>query len=332
MKKLLTVFLTFAMVLCLFGCSKQESESVDVVEEEKPKIGFMLTTMDGSMVTTANNLESEATRLGWDFTTLSSNNDTATEMQNAESLVTLGCEVVVILIVDSEASVASIKYMTDNGVKVIIAGRSANVQDGDYCAYVAGDHNLCGEAQAQFLNDYLAVNPDAVLNVGFVRGGSSSTAATVKYEGFVKNFVDVHEGDENVNMLATEYGEFDAEKAYNLVTDWLQLYPEMNCIISQSDDMTSGIVNAIKTQGLNPVNDFVIVSADGTSVGIEGIRSGEFNCSVCMSMKALAEQSMKVAEMIRAGETPDKTVSIEGYYRLMTAENVNQIAKEEGLE
>ena len=333
MKKLITVLLAMLMMLCLFGCSGSKEEEGPAEEtSDKPKIGFMLTTMDGSMVTTAKNLESEAERLGWDYTTLSSEADTAREMTNAESLVTLGVDVVVILIVDSDASVAAIKYMTDNGVKVIIAGRSANVQDGDYATYVAGDHNLCGEAQAQFLNDYLAANPDKELNIAFVRGSTSSTAATAKYEGFVNGFLKQHENDANVHYLAEDYGEFTAEKAYNLVTDWLQLYPELNVIVSQSDDMTSGIVNAIKTQGLDPVNDFVIISADGTSVGIEGIRSGEFDCSVCMSMKALAEQAMKAAETIRNGGTLNQRTPIEGYYRLMTPENVDQIAAEEGLD
>lgn len=332
MKKIITILIAIAMMFCLFGCSQPEqTDNGGEQTAEMPKIGFMLTSMDGSMVTTAANLESEAQRLGWDYTTLSSDGDTAKEMTNAESLVTLGVDVVVILIVDSDASVAAIRYLTENGVKVIIAGRSANVEDGDYATYVAGDHNLCGEAQAQFLNDYMAANPDKELNIAFVRGAASSTAATAKYDGFVNGFLKVHENDEKVNYLVEEYGEFTAEKAYNLVTDWLQLYPEINVIVSQSDDMTSGIVNAIKTQGLDPVNDFVIISSDGTAVGIEGIRSGEFDCSVCMSMKALAEQSMKAAEILRNGGTVEKRTPIEGYYRLMTPENVDQIAAEEGL-
>ncbi len=343
MKKLTALFLTAVMLLSLSSCQKTPTdndketlESNPVVatpeQEEKHLIGFSMSALDSTMKLTLDNFERMATEHGWDYVSLSADGDTSKELTNCENFISLGCEAVVIMVCDSDASVPAIRLMTEAGIKVIIAGRSAKVEDDDYYCYVSGSQALGGICQADYVNQWLQDHPDQNLNIGIVRGLPTSVPAQIKYDAFIENCVDLPENEGRVKLIMEGYADAEAEKAYNLVTDWMQVYPEINCFISQADDMTSGIVNALRAQNYDPVDDFVIVSADGNSVGIAGLRSGEFDATVCLSLRSLGDSCGDVAEKAFSGEACDKTVNIDQYYRLMTLDNVDEIAAEEGLE
>lgn len=335
MKKLTALFLALILMFSLVACggsTKGEEATDEGSESDAPLLGISMSALDGAMKLTLDNFERVAKEHGWEYVSLSADGDTTKELSNCENLVSLGCDVVIMMVCDSDASAPAIRMMTEAGVKVIIAGRNANVTEDEYYSFVSGDQALGGICQADYVNQWLKDNPDAVLNIGFVRGLATSVPAQIKYDAFVEYCVNNPENAGRVNLVVEAHADAEAEKAYNLTTDWLQVYPEINCFISQADDMSSGIVNALKAQNLDPVNDFVIVSADGTSVGLEGVRSGEFNATVCLSLKALGDCCGEVAAKGFAGEEADKTVSIDAYYRLMTPENLDQIAKEEGLE
>lgn len=328
MKKIVKVFLALILVLSLFGCGEKEQ----TVEEDKNLIGFSMSALDSTMKLTLDNFERVAKEKGWEYVSLNADGDTAKELENCENLISLGCKAVVIMVCDSDASVAAIKKMTEAGVKVIIAGRGTNAAEEDYYCYVSGSQALGGICQADYINQYLKDNPEEVLNVAFVHGLATSVPATQKYEAFVEKCINNPDNAGRINLVCEDYADAQAEKAYNLTTDWLQVYPEINCFVSQADDMSSGIVNALKAQGLDPVNDFVIVSADGNKVGLEGLRSGEFDATVCLSLKALGDSCGVAAEKAFAGEDCAKKLDIPEYYRLMTLDNCAEIAKQEGLE
>lgn len=330
MKKILIAMLSALMLFAIVGCNKETP--TEEPTEKAPLIGFSMSALDSTMKLTLDNFERVAKEKGWEYVSLNADGDTAKELENAENLISLGCDVVVIMVCDSDASVPAIRKMTEAGIKVIIAGRSANVEDDDYYCYVSGSQALGGICQADYINQWLKDNPEEVLNIAFVHGLATSVPARLKYEAFMEYCVNAPENEGRVNLIVEDYADAQAEKAYNLATDWMQTYPEINCFVSQADDMSSGIVNALRAQGFDPIEDFVIVSADGNTVGIAGLRSGEFDATVCLSLRALGDYCGVAAEHAFNGEDCPKKLDIEGYYKLMTLENVDELAAQEGLE
>ena len=323
MKKLISLLLIVAMLFSFAGCTKPEKE------DEKILIGYSLNSMDSTMKTMADYFEQEAKARGWEPVLLNANGDVATELNNMESLMNMGVKAVVIMGCDTEGSAAAIEELGAAGIPVIIAGRGINAKEEGYYTYVAGDHHEAGKAQAAYLNGLLDADPNLVLNVAFIYGQSGSSSVAQRYEGFEADAINGPHAD-RLKLVASQYAEFDTQKAYDITSDMLTTYPEINCFVTQSDEQASGIINAIKAKGAN-VNDYTIVSIDCSTTGQAYLKSGELDATVLMAMKQLAVSSADYVVKALAGETVAKKNQVVGYYQLVTPETYKEVMEKNGM-
>ncbi len=241
----------------------------------------------------------------------------------------MGCDAVVIMGCDTEGSAAAIEELGAAGIPVIIAGRSINASEDSYYTYVAGDHHEAGEAQGNYLNSLLEADPNLTLNVAFIYGQSGSSSVEQRYQGFEDSCLN-GEYKDRVNLVASQYAEFDVQKAYDITSDMLMAYDNINCFVTQSDEQASGIINAIKAKGEN-IADYVVVSIDCSSTGQTYLKSGELDATVLMAMKQLAVSSADYVQEAMDGETVDKKNSVVGYYQLVTPDTYKAVMEENGM-
>jgi len=328
MKKLLTVLLAVMMLMCLASCGQKQQEEGGAEEETKVIVGYSLNSMDATMKTMADYFEAEAKARGWEPVLLNANGDVSKELENMESLMNMGANAVVIMGCDTDGSAAAINEVSAAGIPVVIAGRPLNATD--YYTFVTGDHKDAGKAQAAYLNSLLAENSDLTLNIAFIYGQSGSSSVAQRYEGFEEAGLN-GEYKDRYNLVASQYAEFDTQKAYDITTDMLTTYPEINCFVTQSDEQASGIINAIKAKNL-PVEDFIIVSIDCSTTGQTYLASGELDATVLMAMKQLAISSADYVQKALDGETVEKKNPVENYYKLVTPETYEQVLVDSGME
>jgi len=345
LKKLLTGMMAVVMVFGLLtGCGSSSNSGEDTNTEtttptttnkqddgeKTPLIGYSLNSMDSTMKLMADFFEETAKANGWEPVLLNANGDVSTELTNVESLINMKCDVVVIMGCDTEGSAPAVEACGEAGIPCIIAGRKIAAKEDSYYTLVSGNHHLAGEVQGAFINDFLKANPDANLNVGFIYGQSGSSSVEQRYEGFKDSCLDNADNAGRINLMAEQYAEFDAEKAYNITTDMLQTYPEINCFVTQSDDQVGGIINAIKAQGQD-VKEYLIVSIDCSETGITYLNSDELDATVLMAMRQLAVSAADYAGKAMAGESVSKESPIENYYQLATKENLEEVLAANGL-
>ena len=259
---LTALLLTAILVLSLAACgnsntasttqaaqTENKTETTEAAESSQTHlIGYSLNSMDSTMKTMADYFESVAREHGWEPVLLNANGDVATELNNMESLMNMGCEAVVIMGCDTAGSAAAIEELGAAGIPVIIAGRKIEAREDSYYTYVAGDHHEAGKAQAGYLNGLLEKDPALELNVAFIYGQSGSSSVQQRYEGFESDCLNGQYAD-RVHLIASQYAEFDTQKAYDITTDMLTSYENINCFVTQSDEQASGIINAIKAKG-----------------------------------------------------------------------------------
>ena len=340
MKKFLSLVLSAVLAFSLVACGGSGDSSTGssaaaggssaAASGDAPLIGYSLNSMDSTMKQMADFFEETARDAGWEPVLLNANGDVSAELSNVESLINMGCEVVVIMGCDTEGSAPAVEACGAAGVPCIIAGRAISADENSYYTFVSGDHHLAGEVQGKFVNDYLAANPDVTLNIGFIYGQSGSSSVADRYQGFEDTCLNADENEGRVNLVAEQYAEFDAEKAYNITTDMLSTYPDINCFVTQSDDQAGGIINAIKAQGL-AVEDYLIVSIDCSSTGIDYLKSGELDATVLMAMRQLAVTAADYVQKAMDGETVEKANPIPEYYQLATADNVDDLLAANGM-
>ena len=311
------------------GATTTEASSAAETSEDTPLIGYSLNSMDSTMKTKADYFESVALERGWEPVLVNANGDVSTELNNMESLMNMGCDAVVIMGCDTEGSAAAIEELGAAGIPVIIAGRSINASEDSYYTYVAGDHHEAGEAQGNYLNSLLEADPNLTLNVAFIYGQSGSSSVEQRYQGFEDSCLN-GEYKDRVNLVASQYAEFDVQKAYDITSDMLMAYDNINCFVTQSDEQASGIINAIKAKGEN-IADYVVVSIDCSSTGQTYLKSGELDATVLMAMKQLAVSSADYVQEAMDGETVDKKNSVVGYYQLVTPDTYKAVMEENGM-
>lgn len=327
MKKLVTLLLAVFMVLALAACGGEKAAD-DAGETKTITVGYSLNSMDATMKTMADYFEAEAKSRGWEPVLLNANGDVAKELDNMESLMNMGASAVVIMGCDTDGSGAAINEVGAAGIPVIIAGRPLNAEN--YYTFVTGDHHDAGKAQAAYLNGLLEADADLTLNIAFIYGQSGSSSVAQRYEGFEEAGLNGQYKD-RYNLVASQYAEFDTQKAYDITTDMLTAYPDINCFVTQSDEQASGIINAIKAKNL-AVEDFIIVSIDCSTTGQTYLASGELDATVLMAMKQLAISSADYVQKALDGETVEKKNPVENYYKLVTPETYEQVLVDSGME
>lgn len=295
----------------------------------KPLIGYSLNSMDSTMKTMADYFENVAGERGWEAVLVNANGDVSTELNNMESLMNMGCEAVVIMGCDTEGSAAAVEELGAAGIPVIIAGRSIAAGEDSYYTYVAGDHHEAGQVQGKYLNDLLKADDSLNLNVAFLYGQSGSSSVEQRYQGFEDSCLNGEYAD-RVKLVASQYAEFDTQKAYDITTDMLTTYPEINCFVTQSDEQAAGIINAIKAKG-DAAEDYIIVSIDCSVTGQTYLKSGELDATVLMAMRQLAVSSADYVQKAMDKETVDKTNQVEGYYQLVTPDTYAGVMEANGM-
>lgn len=339
-KKILALILSAATVMSLAACSKQEpqeskapadpSPAASAPAAEKVKVGFVLNSFDSTMSTMKTLFETACEKAGYEYVTLNSNSDVSTEMSNMESMVTQNVDAVIIMGCDGEGSAAAVSYATSNGVPVIICGRRIAADEADYYLYLAGNHEEAGKAQGEYINNYLDSNPDQDINMCLIRGASGNAAVESRYQGLYDSALTGPNAD-RIHVLVDLYGEYDATKANSIASDALTANADLNCFVTMSDDMASGIISAIQAAGKEPT-DFIVLSVDLSNVGQDLLEAGTLTGTVMMNMKSMADQAIDYVASAVAGTAPaQKNMTVEGYYQMALKDTYKQMLADAGM-
>jgi ABC-type sugar transport system substrate-binding protein len=110
------------------------------------------------------------------------------------------------------------------------------------------------------------------------------------------------------------------------VEDWLQAFPEMNCIVAMSDEMAIAAGNVLQA-AKKTLNDCIVIGIDGSPNAQKCLQEGTLSATVYTSKKAEARFTIDYADRIikgenLAGQTIDPGQKISA---LMVKENYQQI-------
>jgi ABC-type sugar transport system substrate-binding protein len=347
MKKLMSLLLALCMVLALASCaggtgstpsasappaddgSSQPAESAAAessaaepapAEVRKIKIGYSYSNLDENLTKNWNFMQ-EAWKK-WDeenpgyeveLIATGANMDISKQQADVESLITQGCDAIYIMVVDSDGAVPIIEAIVDAGIICVDAGYIANTEVSDLRLRTTDPHTQ-GMLQAEYVEKYLEENPEAVLNVGWLYGNPAATATLARHDG-VAYLAEKY--PDRFKVLEEQYANWLVADAMTIMEAWVQTYPEMNCIMSASDDMAIGCINVLSEQGKNP-SDWLILGIDGSKSGFVNIESGNMDATVLMAVGTTSAYAIDIISSMVLGQTTSTTYGID-----LTAGEIN---------
>lgn len=288
--------------------AEAESEEAQPAEAESAeagegyKIGFLAPTLQTEFfIAIDDGMKEECANRGWEYVSVSFDNDSAKAVTNIENMVTGGCDVIIAMVSDSSCD-SALADAQAAGVKIMECGVQTDVYD--VCLntdqYQVGVQ--IGEMASEWINSqldgagkvvvYTTVQNQDMQNRG--QGIQDAIAENAK-DAEILEVVDIGKDVVGSGTSTTE--------------NMLQKYPDLNCIVCYGDAAAVESMEAAKAAGVD-VENFGIFSCDGTAQAMAGIKAGDPQKGTVM-FAPLAPMMAEYSERVLNGETFDDIVTTE---------------------
>lgn len=328
MKKILVSILALAMCMSLAACGgtsgktaattasavsadASSAASAATASSDSVKLGFLAPTLQSEFfIGIDDSLKADCEKLGWEYTSVSFDGDSATAVTNIENMVTAGCTSILAMVSDTSCDDA-LKAAQDAGVYIIECGVVTDVYD----AAINTDQYVIGtkisDMAADWINNDLGGKANIVVYTTLQNQDMQNRGQGIQDEILKKC--------PNVNILeVVDIGKDVVGSGTTTTETMLQKYPQMNCILCYGDAAATESVEAVKAAGID-AKTFGIFSCDGTANAIQNIADGQMQRGT-LAFGSVADNTVKLVQGLMSGEKyPD---SIDFPVNPVTAANV----------
>lgn len=246
--------------------------------------------------------------------TADSAKDIEKQTTNVETLLTKGVDMMFIIGVDTEGNTTAVNACNQEGIPVFMVGTEAS--GGDW-KFVGFNETELGQKQGEWCANNLPQNA----NICYLEGVPGREAAVKRKEGFM----DAIASRSDLNVLSSQTGKFETAAAMQVTEDWIQAYGDkINCIVSADSMMAIGMVEALKSAGMNDSVTTCGVMHLGEQDGYM-IKDGDMSYAVFVSWPSIGTLCADIAQRVYAGETIDDQTYIE--LTDVTADNYDEVVK-----
>lgn len=338
-KKLLSLLLATAMTAAvLTGCGasnessqaqepaeNQETEAEEPATEEEDsanaksassegtKIGFLAPTLQTEFfISIDDGLKKECADRGWEYVSVSFDNDSAKAVTNIENMVTGECDIIIAMVSDSSCD-AALAAAQAEGVKIMECGVQTEVYDvclntDQYAVGVA-----IGDMASEWMNNQLGGAGKVVVYTTFQNQDMQNRGQGIQDA--------IKEKSPDAEILeVVDIGKDVVGSGTSTTENMLQKYPDLNTIVCYGDAAAVESMEAAKAAGVDSEN-FGIFSCDGTAQALEGIANGDPQKGT-IAFAPLAPMMAEYSERLMAGETFTEVITAETI--TITSENLSE--------
>jgi len=292
--KLLTV-LALSIVMILSACTPQ-GESISLDTGPRPiRIGFLMDTFqqerwqkDKAM------FEARCRELGAEVITHSAEGNDERQMKQAESLLTQGVDVLVIVPHNAEVAGAIVDLAKQQKVPVVSYDRLIKNSEPDL--YVSFDNERVGELQAKYLFDKLPKG-----NYVLIGGAPTDNNSFLLRKGQLNMLQSaIDRGD--IKVVADQWAkEWLPEEALKHVENALtQNHNRVDAIVTSNDRTAGGAIEALSAQGL--AGKVLVSGQDAELSALHRIIAGTQTMTVYKPIMKLAPAAAEAAFALAKGE------------------------------
>ena len=300
MKKVLKKSICLIMVLlllvstCACGSDVQGSRSQPKDEEDKVQIGMCF---DSFVIERwqrdRDAFVSTAKELGAEVNVQNANGDVEQQKTQIEYFIKKGMDVIVIIPIDPEAIVDTVKKAQDAGIKVIAYDRPIPKAGVD--VYISFDNEKVGELMGE-----------ALIQGGLVGGkvimicGSPKDQNVPMVEAGFRNVMEQYDNE----IIDVYYAEgWKAELAGEYIYSNLNIVQKADAIMCGNDDLASKVVFALSEKRLAGIK--LVVGQDADLEACQRIVEGTQLMTVYKPIEKLAQKAAETAVLLAGGEKMD---------------------------
>ena len=262
MKKLIALLLVVVMVGAMAagfaGCKK---------EDDGFKVAIVLAEYNEWNKNYEKKVIEKCEAWGWTYQIFDAKQDANTQIDHVRSVISQGFDAMTIQAVDMAALAPVVTEAADAGVIVVDHYGFTNEQvPSDKIYQNLFDQKGAGKLQAE---EYIKAAGETG-KVAIIAGLTGASNAMARTEGFME-VLDKYPG---IEVVATEYCDWDTQKAQTAAENILTAHPDLSAFLVQDDGMSKGVWNAIEAAG--KAETCKIASQGFYGYSIEYIESDKF--------------------------------------------------------
>ena len=358
MKKLLASILAAAMIgTALAGCggsgstssaapASSEAPAASSAPAEPPapaasdlNVGvFYYTFSDVYITSVRTNMDAKLNELGVTFQNYDGNNNQANQLDQINTAITNGCNLLVVNIVETsspDAAQTACDAAKTAGIPIIFFNREVAddvVNSYENCAFVGTDAAEAGHMQGQMIAEYLLANYDAVdLNkdgaISYVmfKGQEGNAEAEYRTQFAVEDCDKLlaeagkepqafYNAGNASKYLVDQTGAWSSQAATDYMNTILAEYSEANnnmveMVIANNDGMAEGAIAALQAAGYNNgydeennIGKFIpVFGVDAVDSAKEKIQNGQMTGTIMQDAEGMANTITALVSNLNSG-------------------------------
>jgi ABC-type sugar transport system substrate-binding protein len=271
-------FFLMMLVMILFSCQHKETED--------PKIAIIISTLNNPwFVFLADNAAAKAKALGYESKIFDSQNNTALEIDHFENALVSGYDAILFNPTDADGSIVNVKKAKEAGVPVFCMDREINSTE-VATSQILSDSYSGSVAVGEYFVKQLKKQGNYVEIIGLV-GDNNTWARSKGFHSVVDNYP-------KLKMVAQQSGDFDRNKALEVMESLLQAHPDIDGVFCGNDAMAMGAYQALV--GAGKANKVKVFGFDGADDVITAIKDGRVSATGMQFPKVMAEMAAVYAD------------------------------------
>ncbi len=271
----LTKFLTLCLASSVFfisGCGQKDGIANNPSKNEtRGLIGVSLLTLQNPFFKTiGDNIEAEATKLGYTVEVVSGDQDAKKQYDQVQDFIVQKASAIVLSPCDSKAVVTAIQAANKAGIPVFTVDIPCNEPGVEIVSQIATDNYLGGKMAGDAMIEILGETGGNVL----VLDHNMVESCQLRVKGFTEILKKHNESSDNkIEVVSTLPSGGARDVGFKSTEDALQSNPDLNAIFAINDPSALGAYAALKKAGKE--EQVKIVGFDGQPEGKKAILEGK---------------------------------------------------------
>jgi len=306
-----------AGIALAIGVSAASAQDLPPLEKkERYKVGFsQMESNNPWRIAETKSFADTAEECGWDLISTDAAGSAAKQVADVDSMIAQGIDVLFLPPREEKPLIPAVMKAKAAGIPTFLVDRSVDpnvAQAGrDYVAFLGSDFIDQGRRVAEWTLENFEGDEGIIVEL---EGTTGSSPANDRRTGFD----DVMAQHDNMQIVASQSGDFARDQGRQVMETLLQAHPDVNIVYAHNDEMAIGAIQALELAGRKPGEDVLIVSIDGTRDALQAIIDGKMGVTV-ESSPFFGPLACDVMKRYADGETIEPWVQVED--RIFTAAN-----------
>ncbi len=285
-------------------------------QKDRYKVGFsQMESNNPWRIAETKSFHDTAEECGWDLIATDAAGSAAKQVADVDSMIAQGIDVLFLPPREEKPLIPAVMKAKAAGIPTFLVDRSVDpnvAQAGrDYVAFLGSDFVDQGRRVAEWTLENFEGEQGIIVEL---EGTTGSSPANDRKKGFD----DVMAQHDNMEIVASQSGDFARDQGRQVMETLLQAHPDVNIVYAHNDEMAIGAIQALELAGRTPGEDVLVVSIDGTRDALQAIIDGKMGVTV-ESSPFFGPLSCEVMQRYAAGEEIETWVKVED--RIFTADN-----------